>query len=546
MITKAEIDNAKRARKSFKFSIIQSSSYLHFVEQCQLNNKHAGSDEALGSYKKCYGHTWPSQDAHSDKLLSEVYSWRPTAKLFYYAATTYYAFVVSKYIILHLIAPGSLLEAYQRLDCFIPSRCRFIGRTSVICNQITSFMSFSMCVLKVSMVAFTSGFKFYAGEFMLNNYEDVASAKSVIRLNVATKRQKSLSLSAGKTTRADSVFYLRNPFSRHRDEWILRLNRTPKCWLRLCRYTSAATYGMLLMYAAWFSMALYLVGGSLITNLGFEMSYPTCTRWLKHLQMNGSNEYSYIYVAPEVLASDKRIDELPARIPISLADFKEMSPYRIILMLADLVENLISYTEIISLIGAIAYLLLINSIDIVTNASLIRERLAKLLDQLDSHEEPSPHSGVISSHLSLVRGGLLEELERTQAIILDHFETTRACNRFTSIFFLYLFGVWIGYTAIICTWVGKVRSRSVEFEFLIAQSLSAAFVVSLLSIAAIVRAYNIQLYSLIVRIMSKKSNSITTRLRWASLMNFFYPRPYFCLALFDYAEISWLFNLKVR
>jgi hypothetical protein len=98
---------------------------------------------------------------------------------------------------------------------------------------------------------------------------------------------------------------------------------------------------------------------------------------------------------------------------------------------------------------------------------------------------------------------------------------------------------------IICNWVGTVKSRTVEFEFLAAQVLVTTFVVVLLSIAAIVRTYNFQLYPLIVRLMSKQSSDMETRFRWASLMNFFHPRPYFCMAFFNYAEISWLFNLKV-
>jgi hypothetical protein len=565
MIKGTEIGNLRLGRKSIKYSLVESSSYLHCVNQCLSNSKHSGSSKPPPDpQSNCGKLKWPRRDAHSsNKLVSEVYSWRTAAKFVHYAAVTYYSICVSKYLFVRLISPGSPLEAYRWMDCFIPGRFRFIGRTNRISDQIACFILFCMGIFRVSMVNFTQDFRFYACEFMLNDYKYVSSMKPVVRLcptgtnaapaAVPAKHKKRPTASTGRSRKVDSIFYVKNRFGLHRDEWILRPNRTPSSWLRVCRYTTFAAIGTLFVIVGWYTLLSYFLAGSILTDLGFEMSYPTCTRWLRDEQAIDSRRYSYIYVAPKVLASDRTIDELPARVSISTADLKTMSSYRIVLMLFDVAENLTTYTEFISFVCAIAHLLIINSIDIVANAMLIKSQLVQLIDQSEEFEgmrstlttRAQTLHGENRPQLVIAHRQLLDKITRMQAIILDHFKLTKTCNRFTSYFFAYLFSVWIGYTAVICTWVGAVKSRTVEFEFVIAQLLAAVFVIALLSTAAIVRTYNFQLYPLMVQIMSRRSNDIETSIRWASFMNFFYPRPYYCMVLFDNLELSWLFNLKV-
>jgi hypothetical protein len=379
MIAGAKIGDPQLARKSIKYSLVESSCYLHFVNQCLSNSKHAGSDDTPGSRSNCGKLKWPRRDAHSsDKLVSKVYSWRTTAKFVYHAAVTYYVLCVFKYLSTALMLPGLPLDALKWMDCFIPGRYRFIGRTNRISYQMVSFLLTCLGAFRVSAVNFTKDFKFYACEFMLNDYKYVSSMKPVVRLDASAavvKRRKRPPSSANRAPAIDSTFYLKNRFDRHRNEWILRLNRTPASWLCVCRRTRLASIVMLWVFVAWIVFVTYFLAGSIFSNIGFEMSYPACTRWLRLKQTNDSNEYSYIYVAPKVLANEMRIDALPARVAISTADFKTMSTYRFILMLLDVAENLTIYMEFLSVVAAIAHLLVINSIDIVTNATLIKGQL---------------------------------------------------------------------------------------------------------------------------------------------------------------------------
>jgi hypothetical protein len=93
--------------------------------------------------------------------------------------------------------------------------------------------------------------------------------------------------------------------------------------------------------------------------------------------------------------------------------------------------------------------------------------------------------------------------------------------------------------------MGTLRSRAIETEFVIAEISVTLLSLVLLSMAALVRSQNVQMYPIITQIMAKDSIDSLTKTRWLTIVQHYYPRSLYCFTLFDISEISWLYCLKV-
>lgn len=544
------------------------------------------------------------------KPQARLSEWKWIVKIHDRIMLAFYVYILLKYRLLALIMPGSLLDDYQYLDCFLVGRYKFIGRSDRCSGQLVTGFVLLFGIYRVIVIYFGPKSKFYATEFLLNDYEDVQSLEPVRmeppvdRYGGFAKRKKDnysaviedpismvtpttkAGVEAEAPFRVDPIFYLRSPFQTGATEWILRPNRTAKSWLILSKSTQTLTALALAGLFFWQFIIWYMIGGSILSNMGYELSYWNCVSWLRSEQTalrrssnNNHNNYSYIYLAPRVLASELRVDDLPSRIEYVWGNWQQATGYQLIRSLADILENEFVYLEFFFAFTASLYLLTIHSIDVLINGNSIKTQLEELLDRLNKQPRPdrscslvgrgaqfarhlnggNPYQlsmrAIMTRHRTIYRTntslapapswGLSSEVVRLQAILVDHFQLTTAYNYYMSGFFIFQFACWFSYTAVVCFWMGSVRSRAIEKEFVIVETGATALAVVLFSTAAIVRSRNAQLYPLMTQLMANDLADPLTKLRWLSLIRYYYPKSLYCFTLFETNEISWLYCLKL-
>lgn len=391
-------------------------------------------------------------------------------------------------------------------------------------------------------------------------------------------------------------------------EFLLRPNRSWQSWQELNRFTRRAAFISLVLAISWISVIFLTIGGSILTKLGYEMAYSTCVAHLRHYQLELGDEsyHSNIYEAPQKLAYELKIDDIPALIPIygpyKLQPFEGFARARI---LTDLLENFTMWLEFFCTFITLTFLMSFASLDVSLNASSIQQRLKQLLNvveletsrRLDGRIEmeesdskvskrpigallevrinrsiarrrfacsSSPRTSTTSSperradtqnrrhrHYSWApitsQHHLLSEITRLQATLVDHFQLVSSYNAFVSkTGLLTPIVIWFSYTITICTWVSSTKSRVVETEFLITEIGGSVLILFMMGSAAMTRKQNSLLYPLITRLIALDCTGLVlTKLRWIKILEYYHPKPRFCFTVFGSSEVSWLFCLKV-
>jgi hypothetical protein len=144
-----------------------------------------------------------------------------------------------------------------------------------------------------------------------------------------------------------------------------------------------------------------------------------------------------------------------------------------------------------------------------------------------------------------------------QALLVDHFKLIQSYNAFVSCVMLNPIGCLVTYTIIICVWMSGIKRRAIQTEFIMAESGALLMTFMTLSSAAFAGAYNRRLYPLIAKLMALdqlncfrlhqaiEHPSSITKLRWITILKYYFPKSSFCFTLFDSTEVSWFFCLKV-
>jgi hypothetical protein len=574
-------------RTLFKFIAIQTSNYKPVIEQC-LSAIVPTHRDTPGSSSTSRLRSEERKRLKEDKTFRELASWWPLFKLHQRIVFIYYIFILLKYPLVQLLAPGSWLSDYQMLDCFLIGRFKLFGRTGKLSGQLVIFITLYFTLYRLYIICVLPKFRFYAFEFLLHDYETIRLEETRAKLAPCQHQQPKLQqqyesasgacyrLPAGEP--ANPLLYLTSKFDS--GQKFLRLNRTSDSWDRLNTFARLLLLASLTGTLVWVCLVWYMLVGAFLTNFGFEMTYPTCVSWLKGRQQpdeqwkggsaNDQYDYSFIYVAPKLSANDLQIEQLPIRVPLKADDLQRFSIYNTIRIVADMAENYLIYLEFILTFFAHFCTLIMNSLDILQNANEIKVKLIKNIETLSELDQRShfitwsaynmaaPVSkqnrlndlddkdllATIERKISSYRQ-LEHELDETQALLVDHFELTKAYNVYASTFFLFIFAGWTCYTTIVCIWMAQVRSRAVEIEFVIVEVGACFLAMVFLWSAEIVRSRNFELYPLITRLMARDCVFSATKSRWPTILMFYYPRPMYCLTLLGFCEISWLFNLKV-
>lgn len=142
-------------------------------------------------------------------------------------------------------------------------------------------------------------------------------------------------------------------------------------------------------------------------------------------------------------------------------------------------------------------------------------------------------------------GTLIQDLARSQVLLVDHLRLTIAYGRYLSFFYVTLFAGWLVYTLIVCVWMAQVRNRAVKTEFVVVEMVVSFLVVVCFVSSNIVHSKNKYLYKLATSLMAMDSAESPTKARWITIVKLYFPRPLYCITVVGYFQISWLFSMKV-
>lgn len=631
-----------------KFVIIQGNLYYILMRQCSpitapwTQAQQQQADQPDGGAREPRRHLATNQSTRPLNKLKRMDSFMKTH---FKISTAIYCFLLIKYLFIDSFSfkgKLSFLADYYYLDCLLIGRFRFVGRTNRMSGEILLVFVIMFSVYRFICLLFVpQHFKFVSIEFLLYDYEDVlmneikseslAATPSLSPMPGYHQEFSSLrtmpsylrahervvadcnnqTIAFGKATKYKinqefplgldganklALFYLREHFDANvQERLILRPNRSAESWLKLNECTCLLSIGAVCTIVGWLLLMYYTLGGSVLTNLGFELSYPTCVTWLRDCQLEQANatnpatgatsnlncstpksslfDLTTIYQTPRVLGHERPLDQIPSVIP--LEGIQQMGWYNLARLLADLVENHLVYIEFIDNFVCLVYVNSINSFDVILNARQIKRRLEQLihsLEQRQSHQRASyrTYDSTITITGPMVRaansarwraGGpaesmptiqdhdveTLEQIDKIQAILTDHFELVKSYNAFISFFTTIYLLCWLLATMTVCSWMATIKSRStgIEKEFAMAE-IGGTMVAFFLTVPfAITKSENTRLYPLISRAMALDLSDPTKKHRWSTIIKHFYPRPLYCFAIFGSSEISWLFCLKL-
>lgn len=514
-----------------KFAVIQTSSFKPLLRQFRENYALHCDQTAARRLKRR-----PLISEH--RPYSKIRHWQRLARFHSVLLVALYLAIALKYALVQLVAPGFPLEPYQFLDCFLVGRFKLIGRTSRLSGPLAAFFLLYFAAYRIWLVCLVPRFKFSAYEFLLTDFDEVPPDGA--HLSARSNRWP-----ARSAPRFNSIVYLRDHCAAAKSNCgpcLVRLNRTRDSWLSMVWWSRWMVFVSVAYLGLWLVVLSYLLAGSICTNLGFEMSYSTCVHWLRDQQRNNSNPgpapYSYIYIAPHQLASEMSLDQMPIRVPLSLAA-NQFNLYQLVRLTADIVENCFIYTEFTLCFLGHLHILTINSVDILQNAQKIRSLLIGLI------ERPLVRQISWPDRFGWEPAQDRRDLAECQAILVDHFRLIMAHNSYASFFYVFLFAGWLLYTVVICVWMAQVQSRAVEFEFVMVELACSLLCISYFVSSNLVHSSSFHLYALITKLMAADSPNSVTKLRWLTILMYYFPRSLCCVSIFGYFRISWFFSLKV-
>lgn len=552
---------------------------------------------------------------------------RPAALINYKISMCIYSILLVKYTLVEIMSHSGILERYQWLDCCLLGRFRFIGRTNKISGELAIWaLLVFMTHRLVCGSSFAENFRFHFVEFMWHDLEEVEQIElhdqyrrdmddrqPSVQQGHGTrdgyenesengrKRAISSSLDEGhmrdwpaqhesglkvplRGARYNPLFHIRCGLARskHTGGLLLRLNRTSTHWRKLHRLNSFMLPSLIWALLFWLVLLSYLVGGSILTNTGFELAYSSCAAWLRDQQHANRSAYSSIYRAPLVLAGELPLQDLQAITTVELDRLPPITSYYLVRVLFDSVECLILYYEFVLYVLFTCQLVILASIDVIHNAQQVRCLVQNVTDKLESRQIELPLWDTATGREFIVSGTagqrgrsasvfpsqrgrirrqddrkLRREIIQLQTILGDHFQLIVSYNAFVAYVLLLPIFCWLSYTTIICIWMGQIRTRAIEIEFILAETAAVLMSFMTLSTAAIARSHNKNLYPLITRLMALDQTSSysevmsaghpgpITKLRWIAVLRYYFPKPTFCFALFGSMQVSWFFCLKV-
>lgn len=518
-------------------------------------------------------------------------------------------------IIVHIIAQvlkSSGAEPYLWLDCILIGRFRYLGRVVRISPVFFIILAFGLISFRLYATLVQPDYRIDCIEFLLYDREVVVKEQTLARqANVSRKKvlnkklnkieQKKTITNKATESNLNPLFYIRDPYIENK--YYYRECRSPETWDNLIYFQVICLDIGLIVSIVWFCITFYFVGGAIINDLGLELGYPSCVKYIKYVKAQCNNETTsgswisfhdrlqfletYIYKPRDGLAIyEMELDDVPFYLDWELPRNMPVNWFTLVRIIIDLYFNAFWYLDFVWSLLAHAFIVHMSSLDLFMNYRALRKRLETIIKRLrdidlllddmayqrakyhvnadfesqyhtykisyferlteTSYDAQIPSLYPIGTRRNRQRIYQLEsDIRCLQTAILDHFNQVRRYQPFVLSFAHLFIYMNIVYLSTICLFLLTTRSQKIVIEFVFTEiCLMSLFVVNFLG-GSVVCACNELLNPLIASAMALDPNIKTTKLRWSALLNMYRPRPLYCYLISNAIKMSSSFVLKV-
>lgn len=498
------------------------------------------------------------------------------ARVFNITMIIAYIYVILKYCLINTLHL-TVMKPYRYLDCYLPGRMIFDGRTTRASRTVGPAIWLFFLSNRSFILYFKPKFSFHLFEFLLKEYDEVeASEFESSRRKIQPQREATGNLglfdmnlmlhynqTPSFTTKTQTDLYGYDGFSRKYDPFSNQRDfviRSAKIWLIFVVSSCLYSIGELLYLISFVTCWLFVNTSHVFGRLGFELNYANCIDYIIEYRQtnNNSNHYDSIYVPNENASYPSGPDpKVPRILPWENIT---TGPYHSVRIFAEFIENQFLIYDLVATISAHFHLVFFMILELYLNYKLMRKNLKILVLKLrrsrlfrDTCYE-SDHLGEKTDMLGSLQSinwqsmdfkNETAEATEVQVNIVNHFKLMSKYNHYMSFYCTYIISFWLIHTGMFCIWIGLSGSQSIQTEFYLLEWVTTVFVVIVLSVVASIRYNNLKLYPLIGSAMALEQNSAVTKKNWMTILMHFQPRPMYCFWIFGSMEISNLFILKV-
>lgn len=482
---------------------------------------------------------------------------------------TIYSLMLTKYLFLWLLNLDCFAE-YRFIDCYILGRLAFSSQSynatrvliviSLVFNLTFRFIIVNWTVNSVNYELFRflelDSEEVVWNEVQLKRYHKAFGRamtdfviESTRKFNKAAQRFSLQTVCFNSTPEPQYGkirFHFENPFQIQPgslDSCLLRLNRTPDARQKLKRamtiyYPIAVLFFM--VNSALF--AYFFILGTTLTSMGFSVNYHNCVSYIASLGPEGSLYYSHIYRGDGSQLLDRAIPSMPVS-----------SVYHIIRSSVDLLENAFIWCECFLAVTLHTTFMFVQLVDLLVYSEILKERVKSTIEFM-RYESMSTveHVEAVANRLHpLVQSA--KDLESvadlspatTQAHVLDYLRLVASYRDYARFQTFAILLVWITMTAGISFWLAVNKFDDLHGEWRWSQAGLALYAVSAMGFLSYFESNSRKLYNLMSSATAVDADLMETKERWCHLTMFFYPKPMYCIAIFDVSKYSWLSCMQV-
>lgn len=493
------------------------------------------------------------------KLLSRFS--KPLGKVYYFSYLFYWMSFI-KYVLI-LLLNLNIFQEYQFMDCFLLGRFTLNPRTI----NAAKYFAFGLIVFhllwRMQMVCSKfHNFKFDFVEFLLHDYSEILAyelnqhwnghkkATGPPTSNTTYRNTFHNSLlgtrfptSGAKNTKREKSTQITYNSIFHYEDWKIsegaikhgvsfRPNRTTKAFRNLLRLT---LYYNLFHLVFWLILTPITLGMGLRMNLskrGLELDYFNCCQWLR--SHPNSTLVKHLY---EPIHSDNHNDTSLFFLPMDASDFKDINLYRVLVVVANIIENSFLYLDTYIAFVQYSYFIVLISQDTYNYWFSIREQLLVIAKKLKTKDGGTigVAKGPIKSHYD---ESLMNDVHSIQSQIIDNFKLVGRYNEYVSFYVTWCVVIWITFSIAICGALLVPDTNQLMVEWYWLQTYVSLFLLYIFIGITRANSLSFETHKLMNNLMSRDDFHRSTKKRWVAMSRYYQPFPLDAFSMFRHVRIT--------
>lgn len=455
---------------------------------------------------------------------------------YWYILTFVYFLNTIKYILICLIDLEAL-EAYRWLDCYLPGRNVISTRVTYYTKYYTVYMMFVYLIWIRVLVCHSSKWNFDVLEFMLCSRDFVLRNAAYQRLD----EDADFRSTSNSCKYLESLMLVRGQNKSRLNQFILKPNRTLRTLLWFDKFSKYYFATASLIVVVFGSIVSYMLMSAVLTRRGFELNYSNCVSWIK--SQPNRVEFSQIY--PIRSEAGIKTEDSPTFI-LPFVDLVDFNWYHSMRILMDILDMILIWVSLGLYIASYVYIISLQVIDVMIYNKHLEAKLRKLIEKLrvESWEESRMRLQVYKSPLRLANDSRFEQTLELQSLLMDYFQLIARYNPFLSSYSGLCIFIWTSILVVLYFFTFWAMDVELKLEWYLMEAQTCSVFLTIAAMMSLVRRSSRQLYPLITSLTALDDERSSSKLRWLSILNFYFPKCRYCFHI-NKTEISWLFSCKI-